>query len=71
MSLGDLAGAERDFRQTLQIKPDHLAAMSDLAVLLTANGQKDEARRLLRKVLELRPDDAVAKANLAKLEASR
>jgi tetratricopeptide (TPR) repeat protein len=71
MSLRDLDGAERDFRQTLQIKPDHLAAMSDLAVLLTANGKKDEARRLLRKVLELRPDDAVAKANLAKLEASK
>jgi tetratricopeptide (TPR) repeat protein len=67
MSLRDLPGAEKDFRRTLQVKPDHLAAMSDLAVLLTANGQKDEARQLLQKVLQLKPDDPVAKANLAKL----
>ncbi|HEX3552948.1 MAG TPA: tetratricopeptide repeat protein [Thermoanaerobaculia bacterium] len=71
MSLRDLAGAEQDFRQTLRIKPDQLAAMSDLAVLLIANGKKDEARQLLRRVLELKPDDAVAKANLAKLEAPK
>jgi tetratricopeptide (TPR) repeat protein len=70
MSLHDLPGAEQDFRQTLQIKPDHVAAMSDLAVLLTTNGKKDEARQLLRKVLEIKPDDPRAKANLEKLGPS-
>jgi tetratricopeptide (TPR) repeat protein len=70
MALRDLPGAEKDFRQTLQLKPDHLAAMSDLAVLLSSNGKKDEARQLLKKVLELRPGDPVAKANLEKLGAS-
>lgn len=70
MALRDLPGAEQDFRQTLQLKPDHVAAMSDLAVLLTTNGKKDEARQLLRKVLEIKPDDAMAKANLEKLGPS-
>ncbi|HEY3570150.1 MAG TPA: tetratricopeptide repeat protein [Thermoanaerobaculia bacterium] len=67
MAQRDLPGAEQDFRQTLQIKPDHIAALSDLAVLLSSNGKKDEARQLLQKVLEIRPDDPVAKANLEKL----
>ncbi|HEY2291275.1 MAG TPA: tetratricopeptide repeat protein [Thermoanaerobaculia bacterium] len=70
MALRDLPGAEQDFRQTLQIKPDHVAAMSDLAVLLTANGKKDEARQLLQKVLEIKPNDPMAKANLEKLGSS-
>ena len=70
MALRDLPGAEQDFRQTLQVKPDHVAAMSDLAVLLTASGKKDEARQLLQKVLELKPGDPVATANLEKLGTS-
>ncbi len=70
MNLRDLPGAEQDFRQTLQVKPDHVAAMSDLAVLLTASGKKDEARQLLQKVLQLKPGDPVAKANLEKLGTS-
>ena len=67
MALRDLPGAERDLRRTLEIKPDHLAALSDLAVLLTAAGKKDEARQLLQKVLQIRPGDPNATANLKKL----
>ncbi|MFL6237792.1 MAG: tetratricopeptide repeat protein [Thermoanaerobaculia bacterium] len=70
MALRDLSGAEQDFRQTLQAKPDHVAALSDLAVLLSSNGKKEEARQLLKKVLEIRPGDPVAKANLEKLGSS-
>ena len=70
MALRDLPGAEQDFRQTLQAKPDHVAALSDLAVLLSSNGKKDEARQLLKKVLEIHPGDPVAKANLEKLGSS-
>jgi Flp pilus assembly protein TadD len=44
-----------------------VCAMNDLAVLLIANGRKDEARELLRKVLEIRPGDPVASANLKSL----
>jgi tetratricopeptide (TPR) repeat protein len=67
MALRDLPGAEQDFRQTLSIKPDHLAALSDLAVLLTTTGKKDEARQLLQKVLALKPGDPKATANLKSL----
>ena len=70
MALRDLPGAEQDFRHTLQIKPDHVAAMSDLAVLLSSSGKKDEARQLLQKVLEIKPGDPVATANLEKLGSS-
>jgi tetratricopeptide (TPR) repeat protein len=70
MALRDLPGAEQDFRHTLQIKPDHVAAMSDLAVLLSSSGKKDEARQLLQRVLEIKPGDPVAKANLEKLGSS-
>jgi len=67
MAVRDLPAAEQDFRQALQAKPDHVAAMSDLAVLLIANGRKDEARELLRKVLEIKPGDPMAEANLKSL----
>jgi predicted Zn-dependent protease len=69
MALHDLPGAEQDFRQTLRAKPDHVAALSDLAVLLTTSGKKDEARQLLQKVLEIKPGDPVATANLKSLGA--
>ncbi|HEX9943739.1 MAG TPA: tetratricopeptide repeat protein [Thermoanaerobaculia bacterium] len=68
MALRQLAEAEKDYRQVLQARPDHVAAMNDLAVLLIAGGRKDEARELLRKVLEIRPGDPVATANLKSLE---
>lgn len=68
MGMNDLPAAEKDFRQALAARPDHVAAMNDLAVLLMTNGRKDEARELLRKVLEIRPGDPLATANLKSLE---
>jgi Flp pilus assembly protein TadD len=68
MGMNDLPAAEKDFRQALAGRPDHVAAMNDLAVLLMTNGRKDEARELLRKVLEIRPGDPLATANLKSLE---
>ncbi len=67
MAVKDLPGAEQDFRQALKVRPDHVAAMSDLAVLLTAGGKKDEARQLLQKVLKIKPGDPAATANLKSL----
>jgi tetratricopeptide (TPR) repeat protein len=67
MALRQLPGAEQDFRQVLQLKPDHVATMNDLAVLLISTGRQEEARALLRKVLEIRPGDATAAANLKAL----
>jgi tetratricopeptide (TPR) repeat protein len=68
MGMRDLPAAEKDYRQALQAKPDHVAAMNDLAVLLITDGRKDEARALLKKVLEIRPGDPLATANLKGLE---
>jgi Flp pilus assembly protein TadD len=65
------APAEADFRQALVLAPDHVPAMSDLAVLLIAKGERAEAERLLERVLELRPDDPGAKANLDRLRDAR
>src|SRR6185295_14737886 len=70
MALRQLPGAEQDFRQVLQAKPDHVATMNDLAVLLMSTGRPGEARELLRKVLEIKPGDATAAANLKSLNGS-
>ena len=67
MAMKRLTDAELDFRRVLAINPNHLPAMSDLAVLLTVQGKKAEAEKLLRKVLEINPRDANAKANLERL----
>ena len=68
MAAKDLAGAEKDYRQTLAAQPAHVGAMNDLAVLLISSNRKDEARELLRKVLEIRPGDPLAAANLKSLD---
>ncbi|HEV7506983.1 MAG TPA: tetratricopeptide repeat protein [Thermoanaerobaculia bacterium] len=68
MTLQQLPAAEKDFRRTLELRPDHLAALNDLAVLDLSQGHKDEARELLRKVLSLRPGDPMATKNLKTLE---
>jgi tetratricopeptide (TPR) repeat protein len=67
MALHQLPEAEQDFRQVLQAKPDHVATLNDLAVLLMTTGHKDEAKALLEKVLKIKPDDATATANLKTL----
>jgi cellulose synthase operon protein C len=68
MTLQQLPAAEKDFRRTLQLRPDHLAALNDLAVLDLSQGRKDEARELLQKVLSLKPGDPMATKNLKSLE---
>jgi tetratricopeptide (TPR) repeat protein len=67
MALHQLPAAEQDFRQVLKAKPDHIATLNDLAVLLMTTGRKGEARELLRRVLEIKPGDATATANLKSL----
>lgn len=67
VGLGDVAGAESDLRAALEIAPEHVAAMSDLAVLLADRGETAEARALLARVLELRPGDPAAAAALRDL----
>ncbi|HVS00880.1 MAG TPA: tetratricopeptide repeat protein [Thermoanaerobaculia bacterium] len=68
MTLKDLAGAERDLRQAIQLAPNHVAAMNDLAVLLMAQGKKDEPRKLLQRVLQISPKDPMATENMRRIE---
>jgi tetratricopeptide (TPR) repeat protein len=68
MNLQQLPAAEKDFRRALELRPDHVAALSDLAVLDLSQGRRDEARELLQKVLGLRPGDPMATQNLKKLD---
>ena len=67
MAMKRLDDAEIDFRRAIAIDPNHTPAMSDLAVLLTVQGKKAEAEKLLRRVLEINPRDANARANLERL----
>jgi choline-sulfatase len=67
MAERDLPAAERDLRRALAISPVHPAALSDLAVLLAAEGRMAEAQALLEKLVALRPDDREAAANLERV----
>jgi Flp pilus assembly protein TadD len=68
MTLQQLPAAEKDFRRALELRPDHLAALNDLAVLDMSQGRKEEARTLLQKVLTLKPNDPMATRNLKSLD---
>jgi Flp pilus assembly protein TadD len=67
MGHADLAAAETAFRRTLEMAPDHPAALSDLAVLLASQGRRDEAVSLLEHLVEIQPNNRAARANLQKL----
>lgn len=69
VALERLPEAERQLRRTLELAPDHVPAMNDLAVVLLMLERPAEARPLLERVLQLRPDDALARQTLA--EANR
>ncbi|MCZ6508041.1 MAG: tetratricopeptide repeat protein, partial [Acidobacteria bacterium] len=51
-----LEAAESDFRTVLELAPDHVPALNDLAVVMIRKGQPDQARDLLARVLELVPE---------------
>ena len=64
MALGHVGDAELDFRRAIAIDAKNVAAMSDLAVLLSVQNKKPEAEQLLRRVLEINPRDVNAKQTL-------
>lgn len=68
LAIRNFNGAEDDFRRTLEMAPQHLAAMNDLAVLLIQRNRKPEAQQLLERVLQLNPQDPTAAANLAQIK---
>lgn len=70
LDIGLSGPAEEDLRKTIAMAPQHTAAMNDLAVLLMAKDENEEAKLLLEQVLILQPDDPVATKNLAELNGT-
>jgi protein O-GlcNAc transferase len=61
---GDLAGAERIYRQVLANDPGHLAGLHLLSALLLETGRTAEAAIVLQRAVTRAPDQAVFFANL-------
>ena len=72
-SRGDLATAERLYRQHLAAAPDDFDALHMLGVACAQQRKYPEAERLIRRALEVRPVSAEAHGNLGRLliEADR
>jgi tetratricopeptide (TPR) repeat protein len=68
IALQHMAEAEKDLRHTLEMSPQHIAAMNDLAVVMMSQKKPGEAQKLLEKVLALNPNDATAKASLENIK---
>ncbi len=67
LASSSLEAAESDLQAALELVPDHVPAMNDLAVVMIRNGQTEPARELLLRVLELVPSHEVARENLEKI----
>ncbi len=62
---GDLAAAERLYRQVLAAEPNQAAAWNSLGATLGPQGRLDEAFDCFERALRLQPDVAEGHANLA------
>ena len=67
---GDAAGAEKEIREAIRIRPGSAAARANLAGLLAARGQVEEARYEFKQSILLNPTFADARLNYARLLAS-
>jgi protein O-mannosyl-transferase len=61
---GDLAGAEKHYREAIRIRPAFKQACTSLGHLLMIQGKQDEASRLLEKTLQIDPTFVLAMKNL-------
>ena len=68
---GDNAGAEQQFRLTVEEVPDNAQAWISLAAVLAAQSRFDEAQKALAHALKLDPDNAAALDLSKKLTASQ
>jgi predicted O-linked N-acetylglucosamine transferase (SPINDLY family) len=62
---GKFAEAIEAYRKFLEIDPNHLDALSNLATALMQAGRASEAVPIFRRVLSMRPDHVLASNNLA------
>jgi serine/threonine-protein kinase len=52
---GDYAGAEKAFRESIQVEPDAVFAYANLSGALVRQGRDDEALHVLQQGLQIRP----------------
>ena len=64
-------GAETEFRRTLEIDGNYLAAYSALGAMFVNTNQQDRAIAEYQKIVERRPDNASAYTLIGMLETSR
>jgi len=62
----DTVGAEREYRKALELQPDHINALGNLANLLWDRDDLDEARNLYERALQPEPPDENASWNFAR-----
>jgi tetratricopeptide (TPR) repeat protein len=68
IALQHVPEAEKDLRRVLELSPQHIGALNDLAVVLAQQKKFAEAQKLLEKVLALTPDNTAAKASLENIK---
>jgi protein O-mannosyl-transferase len=59
------------FRRALELRPDYVNAMTQLAAIAIAHGRFDEAQALVDKTVELEPRNPSLRANLGALAGRR
>lgn len=68
---GNGQAAEAEFRRTLEIDPNYLAAYSALAAIFINAKQEDRAIEEYKKILAIRPDNAAVYTLIGMLEYAR
>lgn len=63
-TLGDLEKGILNFNRALEIKPDDISSIYNLAVAYKQNGMREESKREFEKVLMLNPSDSMARQQL-------
>ncbi|MDR1165040.1 MAG: tetratricopeptide repeat protein [Deltaproteobacteria bacterium] len=66
---GDLAGADRLFKELIEECPGNVQALNNLAVVALARGERDAARGYLREAVAINPEFLEARYNLAEIYA--
>jgi Flp pilus assembly protein TadD len=64
---GELGRAEELFRSVVQRRPDDLASVENLAVVLFELGRMDEAEQLFRRAIEILPPNLTSREFLAEI----
>jgi len=57
--------AAREYRATLEIRPDHDKAYNNLGIVYSTTGQYPEAIEAFNRAIQLNPHNADARKNLA------